>query len=260
MSKRLEIVHDKAPITAQDAATYQNFGKVLQAHKAASLVVNLKWIGGIGGGVATTTVVTILALPTAEPEMQVDLLEPAEDSIEMVMVEPIPAQPILTDIEPLIYQAPAIRELAALPTVEEETSLPLEEEPEASDELAESDAVDTPEEESTPAEPATFVQAEPLKGFPALYSFLAENTMYPPKAVADSVEGIVLVGFQIDEKGNINSVRVLESLHPLLDHEATRVIRSMGAWKPALYGDTPVRSNLAIPITFQVIKPTPPKQ
>ncbi len=87
-------------------------------------------------------------------------------------------------------------------------------------------------------------------GEQALVTFLRRSLSYPSKARKERAEGRVLVRFTIDERGNVGSVRVLESAHPLLDAEAVRVVRLLPRFSPARHGGEYVKSHMRIPFTF----------
>ncbi|HAA13203.1 MAG TPA: hypothetical protein DCE41_16530 [Cytophagales bacterium] len=249
MSRKLDIVIDNTPITAEDAAAYQDFGQVLQGHKAALRLQRWKW-AGIGGGtlgMAALAWVAFGPMTSVEPESPIDLEN--EMAVVWSLEEPVPATP-----EPLVEEEPIAIKPNSVPNAEGP------EEPTTTTEVE--TPVPEPEEEEIPMSfeegsfspaPRVLTEAEPWDGFPALYEFLRKETQYPTEALPDSVQGIVWVAFQIDTLGRPQKVRVAESLHPLLDHEATRVIRNMPDWKPARMGETPVVSRLTIPITFRIL-------
>ena len=99
-----------------------------------------------------------------------------------------------------------------------------------------------------------YVQAEPAEGYPSLYRYFDDHLVYPSEAVKDSVEGTVNVVFIIDRNGNATEIKVENSLGPLFDDEATRLVANMPAWKPATYDGEPVRSKISLPITFGLHK------
>ncbi|MEL6538742.1 MAG: energy transducer TonB, partial [Bacteroidota bacterium] len=215
MSRKLEIVIDNTPVTAEDAAAYQDFGKVLQGHKAALRLQRWKW-AGIGGGALGLGVLAMVAFWPAQPEPDspVDLESIAV--MEWQQEEPLPAKPapevVLTpEMETIQPTVAEVEEMEEAPQVVTAPVSEPEEEPEPQ-----------LEEGTFSPTPAVLVEAEPWDGFPALYEFLRKETQYPTEALPDSVEGIVWVAFQIDTTGRPQKVRVVESLHPLLDHEATR--------------------------------------
>jgi TonB family protein len=108
-------------------------------------------------------------------------------------------------------------------------------------------------EEERPAE-ESYVQAEPVKGYPELYDYFAKNLIYPKEALKDSIQGVSTVSFIINKDGRPAKVQVTNSLGPAFDKEIARLIESMPEWKPALLNGKPVPSKISLPITFQVQK------
>lgn len=96
-----------------------------------------------------------------------------------------------------------------------------------------------------------FIQAQPIPDYQSLYQYLEDNLEYPAAALADSLSGTVLVGFEIDTAGQAVRIHVLESLSPLLDAEALRLVGSMPAWQPARLAGRPISSELSIPLRFE---------
>ena len=60
----------------------------------------------------------------------------------------------------------------------------------------------------------------------AFSKWVKEHQRYPRKAKKAGIQGRVVVGFTIDEKGRMTDVKVVRGVHPLLDKEALRVIKS----------------------------------
>ncbi len=95
-------------------------------------------------------------------------------------------------------------------------------------------------------------RAEFPGGIEALMQFIQTETQYPPEAMAENIQGTVLVEFIVDKEGNVTNVSVLKSAHPLLDAEAARVCRAMPQWTPAQDGEGKyVKSTYQLPFTFQ---------
>ena len=84
------------------------------------------------------------------------------------------------------------------------------------------------------------------------YKYLAENTKYPYYAMDHQIQGTVWVQFIIDKQGNVTNVKVIKSVHPLLDEEAVRVVKSMPKWKPGLLNGKPVDVEFTVPIIFKL--------
>jgi TonB family protein len=99
-------------------------------------------------------------------------------------------------------------------------------------------------------------QAEPRDGYPVLYAYFEKNLVYPRAAVKDSVEGVVNVVFSIDAEGKPKNITIENSLGPLFDQEAVRLLNNMPLWKPASYNGKVVPSKISLPITFALNKTT----
>jgi TonB family protein len=99
-------------------------------------------------------------------------------------------------------------------------------------------------------------QAEPRDGYPVLYAYFEKNLVYPHDAVKDSVEGVVNVIFSIDAEGKPRNITIENSLGPLFDQEAIRLLNNMPLWKPASYNGKVVPSKISLPITFDLSRTT----
>lgn len=89
-------------------------------------------------------------------------------------------------------------------------------------------------------------------GNEALQRYLTEKLVYPEKAKKKSIEGQVMVGFTVNDKGKVGDIRILQHAHALLDSEAVRVVRTMPRWQPATKGKTAVIAPVALPLTFKM--------
>lgn len=102
------------------------------------------------------------------------------------------------------------------------------------------------------ARDAVYIQATPVDGYPALYQYFDNALVYPPEAVADSIEGIVTVIFTIGVDGEPRDIRIENSLGKAFDDQAINVIEKMPAWKPAYLNGAPVPSKISVPLTFDL--------
>ena len=98
--------------------------------------------------------------------------------------------------------------------------------------------------------------AEQMPSFPGgeqeLLNFIHKNTLYPAESRKQHIEGKVYVQFMIDTEGFVTKIKVLQSVDPLLDKEAIRVISSMPKWKPGRINDKNVSAPYTIPISFHL--------
>lgn len=107
----------------------------------------------------------------------------------------------------------------------------------------------------------TLIHIESMPEFPGgqseLMKFLGDNLKYPPEAKANGIMGKVFVSFNVDKDGTIEEVKILKSVHPLLDEECIRVVKLMPKWKPAYYKGEPTKINFNMPFNFFVSDNSP---
>ena len=101
-----------------------------------------------------------------------------------------------------------------------------------------------------------FDVVEEMPHFPggpaALQAFLSSNTKYPVVAQENGVQGRVIVTFVVERDGSITDVKVVRSVDPSLDREATRVVRSMPRWSPGKQNGSAVRVKYTVPVVFRL--------
>jgi len=73
---------------------------------------------------------------------------------------------------------------------------------------------------------------------------------YPRSAIAQGIQGRVLVQFIIEANGSVTHVEVIESVDPLLDDEAVRVISASPKWSPGKKNGVNVRTRCTVPVYF----------
>jgi len=91
-------------------------------------------------------------------------------------------------------------------------------------------------------------------GAAEMQQFLAKNITYPAAEEAQKVQGRVLLSLVITKNGYIKDIHVENSVSPLIDREAVRVVRLMPRWKAGTIGGNPVNARIKMPISF-VVKP-----
>ena len=89
-------------------------------------------------------------------------------------------------------------------------------------------------------------------GESALMEYLASHINYPPEAVKDSIQGLVVVQLLIERNGEVRDVKVVRSVHELLDNEAVRVCKSLPKFFPGSVGGKAAAMWLTLPITFKL--------
>jgi len=101
-----------------------------------------------------------------------------------------------------------------------------------------------------------FIKVEKKPEYPGgereLIKFLAQEVEYPITAVDLRLQGRVIVGFIINEKGKVQDVTILRGVHPLLDKEAEKVVKKMKKWKPGEQMGRNVCVRYTVPILFRL--------
>ena len=101
-----------------------------------------------------------------------------------------------------------------------------------------------------------FDVVEVMPSFPggqsALMQYLNSNIKYPVVAQENGVQGRVVVSFVVEKDGSITDVRVVRSVDPSLDREATRVVKSMPHWIPGKQNGSAVRVKYNVPVSFKL--------
>ena len=80
--------------------------------------------------------------------------------------------------------------------------------------------------------------------------WVTERLVYPEDARKACIKGIVVIQFTIDVCGRVKNIKVLQSVHPLLDKEVIRVVSMSPKWKPAKWDEMPMESHFTLPIGF----------
>jgi TonB family protein len=87
-------------------------------------------------------------------------------------------------------------------------------------------------------------------GGDALNIWLSENIIYNAMAQRQGIEGTVEVQFNVSETGKISDIKIIKSVHKLLDMEAIRLIKSMPDWVPGSTKGMPSGDVFTMPIHF----------
>ena len=77
---------------------------------------------------------------------------------------------------------------------------------------------------------------------------------YPKNAIAQGIQGRVLVQFVVEANGDVTNVEVIESVDSLLDNEAIRVVSASPKWKPGSKNGKNVRTRCVVPVYFVLKK------
>ncbi|MCB9204564.1 MAG: energy transducer TonB [Flavobacteriales bacterium] len=119
------------------------------------------------------------------------------------------------------------------------------------------DATFTPKiEEKDVDEDEIFITVEEMPKYPggdfALLSYLAEKTKYPRAAIDNNITGTVYVYYVVDKNGKVTDVEVARSVHPILDKEAVRVVKTLSGYSAGKQRGIPVKVKYTVPIRFEL--------
>ncbi len=90
-------------------------------------------------------------------------------------------------------------------------------------------------------------------GESALLKFIYKYVGYPKKARNVSLEGIVYIKFNINLFGEVDSYKIVKSIHPLLDNPVKRIVRVMPRWRSGFRDRMPVNITFYLPVKFKLI-------
>lgn len=111
-------------------------------------------------------------------------------------------------------------------------------------------------EQVIPTEPEPVIFVEEMPQFPggdqALLKAIADNTRYPAEAIANNIQGKVVLKFVVNSDGSVSRVEVLRGVDPLLDKEAMRVVGTLSGFKPGRQNGVAVPVWFSIPVYFQL--------
>ena len=120
------------------------------------------------------------------------------------------------------------------------------------------------------------VPAQPKGGYNAFYQLVKENLKYPEDALAESVEGTVFVEFDVNDRGVVSNLDVVETslsdtgydpmagpggnssfpddavVEKMSEEAKSAVAATSGKWTPAQLNKQMVTQRMELPITFQI--------
>ena len=87
-------------------------------------------------------------------------------------------------------------------------------------------------------------------GIAAFRDYVQGNIEYPDSASKKRIEGTVFLSFVVNTNGSVSNVKIMKSVDPLLNKEATRVVKTAPKWKPGIHMGKPVKVQYVIPVVF----------
>ena len=90
-------------------------------------------------------------------------------------------------------------------------------------------------------------------GYDSLANFYRKNLVYPRTAIKDNLEGKVIISFMVNNKGKVNSVKVIKGVRYDLDSECIRTVLRLPNWIPGKFTEESISIRFIQPITFKLI-------
>lgn len=110
-------------------------------------------------------------------------------------------------------------------------------------------------------EQTVFEVVEKMPEFPGgvteMKKFINSHLRYPAIAQENGIQGQVVTQFIIRADGTITGCTVANSVHPILDAEALRVIKEMPKWHPGRQRGIAVATRMTVPVRFHLIDEAP---
>ena len=123
-------------------------------------------------------------------------------------------------------------------------------------EAATETAVDNTNPNALAEAPINFTVVQKIPEFPggwsAFMQWLTKNLKYPPMAQQNKIQGMVVVSFIVNKDGSVADIKLSQTVNPLLDREALRVMKMMPKWKPGMDKNKVCRTMIAVPVVFKL--------
>jgi len=180
------------------------------------------------------------------------------DQPEELQIEAPPPPPPAETQQQIKYVAPEV--VDSLKPEEEVQLMTMDETVETVQDEEVVEVVEVVEEEVEEYKPPAevFVIVEEMPSFPggteALFKFIYDNIEYPRDALENAIEGNVVVRFCVTYQGKIEQSEVIRGIHPSLDAEAIRIIKTLPTWNPGKQAGNPVNVWYTLRVQFQLLK------
>ena len=92
----------------------------------------------------------------------------------------------------------------------------------------------------------------PVFNYQNVKNYIFSNLYYPPEAQEKGITGEVQVHFSILKNGETTHIRIVKSVHPLLDSATLQLIQARPRWKPFTQKPIPDSLSYTIPFTFEL--------
>ena len=95
-----------------------------------------------------------------------------------------------------------------------------------------------------------YVAVNYYNAYTGLDLYLKKRTSECRKIEKTGVHGRVIISFVVEKNGQITHPTVLQSVHPVLDAQAIKLVEGMPRWQPGTKDEQPVRSQFVLAVNF----------
>jgi protein TonB len=183
-------------------------------------------------------------------------------SVVLKMTDPIIPDPVRNDPKPPDELANIVKNVAPIVTEDSLQDLNL---PPVTDDLVQTTknkAVGETAVFEVPGDPVIQPDVEPYisvqempeypGGLPELMKYIGNSLSYPDEAIANNIQGRVIVKFVVNTDGSVDRIQILKGIDTSLDNEAVRVIKTLNRFRPGKQGGVPVPVWYTIPVLFRL--------
>jgi protein TonB len=75
---------------------------------------------------------------------------------------------------------------------------------------------------------------------------------YPVEAFEKNIQGVVQIGFTINEDGTVSDVKSLREIDPLLENAVIEIVKKSPKWTPGKYKNEVAKVNYQVPVVFKL--------
>jgi len=124
-------------------------------------------------------------------------------------------------------------------------------------EIAPWDPYEVSDKDEIPDDDVPFVKVEDMPTFMGgdlsnFVNFIQSTVVYRKEAIDMDIQGKVFASFVVNKEGNVENIRIVRGIDPLLDNEVVKALKASPRWKPGKQRDIPVKVIFTIPVVFKI--------
>ncbi len=82
--------------------------------------------------------------------------------------------------------------------------------------------------------------------------YIQSTVVYRKDAIDMEIQGKVYASFVVNKEGDVENIRIIKGVDPLLDNEVIKALEDSPRWKPGRQRDIPVKVIFTIPVVFKI--------